>query len=101
MPEQAVTLNWKLTALVKPKDYQECLVYGPCEGFMVATWKDLPMSRGFYLFAQYEPLDPEQAVFWMELPGTEEMCRLSHIASCFQMSTQQISEAEKPQILMK
>ncbi len=29
------------TSKTQPEDYQECLVYSPCEGFMIATWKQL------------------------------------------------------------
>ena len=65
--------NLKLTALVKPGDYQECLVYSPCEGFMVATWKTLGGEPGFYLFATYEPMHPDQTLLWVELPSVDEM----------------------------
>lgn len=57
----------------KPDDYQECLVYNPCEGFMIATWKRLSGAPAFYVFASYEPLDMEQVVAWMPLPAPEDM----------------------------
>ncbi|MCY1306958.1 hypothetical protein D9M70_568490 [compost metagenome] len=69
-------LSLKLTATHTPNDYQECLVYSPCEGFMVATWKNLGDVPGFYLFATYEPLEPEQALLWMALPNVEDMAAL-------------------------
>lgn len=66
-------LNLKMTVLVQPDDYQECLVYSPCEGFMVATWKTLGGEPGFYLFATYEPMHPDQTLLWVELPSVEDM----------------------------
>ncbi|KGS15038.1 hypothetical protein WBQ28_05710 [Pseudomonas syringae pv. syringae] len=74
-PIKAV-FNLKLTALVKPADYQECLVYSPCEGFMIATWKTLGGESGFYLFATYEPMHADQTLLWVELPTVDEMTRL-------------------------
>lgn len=41
---------------------------------MIATWKQLnDEPPGFYLFATYEAMDPEQTVFWAELPEPEDM----------------------------
>jgi len=74
MPSMDLSQRFHLTAKFKPRDYQECLVYSPCEGFMIATWKQLnDEPPGFYLFAAYEAMDPEQTVFWAELPEPEDM----------------------------
>lgn len=66
------TFPFKLTALHAPNEHQECLVYNPCEGFMIATWRSFGDTSGFYLFATYEPLEPEQAPLWLALPSMEE-----------------------------
>ncbi|HHX6425426.1 TPA: hypothetical protein ACVGIZ_001724 [Pseudomonas aeruginosa] len=81
-----ITSLLKLTAAHTPNDYQECLVYSPCEGFMIATWKNFEDDQGFYLFGTYEPLEPEQAVFWMPLPSVEAMS-----AYCDSQSTRVIA----------
>ncbi|RON86788.1 hypothetical protein [Pseudomonas fluorescens] len=62
------------TSKIQPEDYQECLVYSPCEGFMIATWKQLNEDPpGFYLFATYEAMHPDQTLFWIELPSVDDM----------------------------
>ncbi len=53
---------------------------------MIATWKNLEDDQGFYLFGTYEPLEPEQAVFWMPLPSVEAMS-----AYCDSQSTRVIA----------
>ncbi|TBN49152.1 hypothetical protein [Pseudomonas sp. BGI-2] len=85
MKEQETSLGLNLTSLRQPDDYQECLVYSPCEGFMVATWKNLGDEPGFYLFATYEPLHHEQTLFWAVLPTPEDMSEL-----CRQLMTTKI-----------
>lgn len=101
MVEANVALHLKLTALVKPQDYQECLVYSPCEGFMVATWKELEGAEGFYLFAQYEPLDCRQAVFWVELPDARAMAALEQRMACQTLAFAQIVQRDIPSILLE
>jgi len=88
MKNDLAVLGLNLTSLRKPSDYQECLVYSPCEGFMVATWKNLGDEPGFYLFATYEPLHHEQALFWTGLPSPERMSNL-----CQQISSAKIEIA--------
>lgn len=88
MKNVPAVLSLNLTELRKPSDYQECLVYSPCEGFMVATWKNLGDEPGFYLFATYEPLHHEQALLWAELPSPELMSNL-----CQKLSNTQIGSA--------
>lgn len=61
-------LKWTLSSSRKPDDYQECLVYSPCEGFQIATWKVLDDDGEFYAHAQPEPLASEQASVWAALP---------------------------------
>lgn len=69
-------LAFRFTSADQPSDYQECLVYNSCEGFMIATWKNFEDRSGFYLFASYEPLLPEQAVVWAEIPNSKLMSML-------------------------
>lgn len=63
----------KKTSQSTPSDYQECLVYSECEGFQVATWKNLNGEAGFFLFGSYEKLHRDQAVLWSELPTQDEI----------------------------
>ncbi|SEQ27442.1 hypothetical protein SAMN03159444_01390 [Pseudomonas sp. NFACC02] len=69
-------LNFKRTAAEKPEDYQECLIHNPCEGFMIATWKNLGGDQGFYLFGTYEPLPHDLTPIWAALPTSEQIAHL-------------------------
>jgi len=41
---------------------------------MIATWKQLNEDPpGFYLFATYEAMHPDQTLFWVELPSVDDM----------------------------
>lgn len=75
MPTAAHGLSFSLTERDKPSDYEECLVWNPCEGFQIATWKNLGDRSGFYLFASYEPLIPQQAVLWTGIPSHQSMAK--------------------------
>ncbi len=95
MSEATVTLHWKLTALVKPNDGQECVIYNPCDGYRVAEW--VGDDQAFWTHA--EPVSDQLAVFWMELPDTKAMCEMEQHLASHLVSVIQITEREKPAIL--
>ena len=82
------------TSKTQPEDYQECLVYSPCEGFMIATWKQLNEDPpGFYLFATYEAMHPDQTLFWAELPSVDAMHVLTQAVIARESGAQSVSQA--------
>lgn len=64
-------LNWKTTAMVKPADGQECVVFNPCDGFRIAEWDG--KYQCFYQSAPFEPLSEHLAIFWLELTPYQQM----------------------------
>lgn len=60
----------------QPEDYQECLVFGLCEGFQIATWKTINETPGFFRFGYYEPLSPGQCLLWAALPSADTMIEI-------------------------
>lgn len=95
MSAKTVTFHWKLSALVKPNDGQDCLVYNPCDGYRVAEWS---ATDGVFLEHE-EPIPEAMAVFWMELPDVRTMCEMEQRIACCPVSVTQVHEREQPAIL--
>ncbi|NWB64070.1 hypothetical protein [Pseudomonas sp. F1002] len=72
--EQVITIF--NTGQKQPEDYQECLVFGICEGFQIATWKTINETSGFFRFGNYEPLSPGQCLLWAALPNVDSMINI-------------------------
>lgn len=99
MSEQAIVFHWKITALIKPSDGQECLVYNPCDGYRIAEWDEDDVC--FYEQTPYQPISDHLAVFWMELPDTRAMCEMEQRIACQVVSVSQVTAREKPPILQE
>ncbi|MFZ4964680.1 hypothetical protein ACL9RJ_10445 [Pseudomonas sp. Mn2068] len=53
---------------VTPASYQDCVLYNPCEGYFVATYKEVDGQQGFYKFGEYEALCHTLIHRWAPLP---------------------------------
>lgn len=95
MSGRSVAFHWKLTALVKPADGQECLVYNPCDGYRVAEW-----DADDHAFHEHAGVVGDHlAVFWMELPSALEMCQMEQRIACQAVPVTQVVAREMPAIL--
>lgn len=68
-------MYWKPTAIMHPKDGEDCLVYNPCDGYRIAEWD--ADDACFYEHACRIPVSPALAEFWIELPSHESMSLIS------------------------
>jgi hypothetical protein len=55
---------------VTPASYQDCVLYNPCQGYFIATYKEIDGQQGFYKFGEYEALCRTLIHRWAPLPDS-------------------------------